>query len=78
MHNIKIGFNFDKHFLNQTYILASFNEDMSKVIFFLFFFISTFNNKGLDTQRFDPKTNYIYITRYKFCLSMYIKLKITL
>ena len=32
IHNFKIGFKFVKHFLNQTYILAVFNEALSKVI----------------------------------------------
>ena len=34
MHHFKIGFNFVKH-LNQPFILAVFNDEMSKVILFL-------------------------------------------
>ena len=34
MHNFKIGYNFAEHFLNQTYILAAFNEKASKAISF--------------------------------------------
>ena len=34
MYNFKMGYNFVKHFLNQTYILAVINEKASKVILF--------------------------------------------
>ena len=34
MHNFKIGFDFVQHFLNQTYILAVFNDKTSKIILF--------------------------------------------
>ena len=29
-----------------------------------------FNDKGLDTQKFDIKINYNYITQFKFCSSL--------
>ena len=54
MHNFKIGYNFVKHFFNQTYIVVVFNEKASKAI--LFGKINRLlrsNDTGLDTQRFD-------------------------
>ena len=61
-------------FLNQTYgyILAVFNGKSQKVI--LFSKINRFYDQwhmGLDTQRFYQKMNYNYITRFKFCLSLW-------
>ena len=67
MHNFQIGFDFVKHFLPQTYILAVFNEKGSKVILFKKNkSIFTFNDTGLDTQRFDKIINYNYVTLFKF------------
>ena len=67
MHNFPIGFDFVKQntFLNQTYILAVFNEKASAFIL-KNKSIFTFNDTRLDTQRFDQKINYNYITRFKF------------
>ena len=53
-------------FLNQTYILAVFNEKASKVIYLKNKSIFAFNDTGLDTQRFDQTIYYNYITRFKF------------
>ena len=43
-------------FYNQTYILSVFNDETSKMIF-LNKSIFTFNDTGLDSQRFDKKIN---------------------
>ena len=51
-------------FLNQTYVLAVFNSEMSKLILFLklyLFLRSMSNATGLDRQRFDQKINDNYI-----------------
>ena len=69
MNNFQIGFDFVKNFLNQTYILAVFNEKATKLKSDFILknkLIFTFNDSGLDTQRFDQKINYNYITRFKF------------
>ena len=39
--------------------------------------IFTFNDTGFDTQRFDKKMNYNYITRFKFGLFLYPLLILT-
>ena len=36
-----------------------------------------FNDTELDTHRFDQNMNYNYITRFKFCLSLYPLLILT-
>ena len=57
MHNFKIGFDFVIIFKTQTYLLAVFNDETSKVILFLKnVSIFTFKDTGLDTQRYDKKT----------------------
>ena len=57
-----------KKMLNQTYFLAVFNKKLSVKSDFILKnrSIFTFNDKGLDTQRFDKKINYTDITRFKF------------
>ena len=57
MHKFKIGYNFEK---------PVFNEKPSKMIIFLKISIFTFNDTGLDTQKFDQKMNYNYKSRFKF------------
>ena len=79
MHNFKIGFNFAKHyFLNQTYVLPVFNDKESKVN--LFWKINRFlrsRTSGLIHRDFIKKINNIFITRFKFCLSLYSLSKLT-
>ena len=58
MPNFKIGYNFAKHFFKLKSVRIDF--------FFLNKLIFTFNDTGLDTQRFDQKMNYKYTTRFKF------------
>ena len=56
MHNFKIGFNFVKHYLNQTYILALGNDETSKLI--LFSKINRFlrsTTQRVETQKLDKK-----------------------
>ena len=69
---LKSDLNLFETFLNQTYILAVFIGERSKVIlFYKNKSIFTFNDTGLDTHRFGKKMNYNYTTRFKFFLSLY-------
>ena len=61
MQNFKIGFKF----LIPTFILALFNGETAKFILRVKNkSIFTLNDTELDTDRFDKKMNYNYITKF--------------
>ena len=59
MHNFKIAINFVKHFLNQSYILAAFKNDRTKVVILKKYQLLCSTTQGLDTQIVDKKIIYI-------------------
>ena len=74
MHNFEIRFNFAKHFLNQNYVrvyLGCILQSVNRHFILKNKSIFTFNDTEIDTQRFDQKVNYNYITRFNFCLYPY-------
>ena len=76
MHDFKIGLIFVKDFLIQTYILAVFKGETLKVILFskLNRFLRSMTQGSIRT---DKKMDYNYITRLKFCFSLYPLLILT-
>ena len=79
MQLFEIGFKVIKNFLKSNlYILDVFNDNTTKVKFYFFnWLLHIYNDTGLDTQRFDQKINYNYITLFKFWLSLYPLLILT-
>ena len=68
MYNFKIDLNLFNTFFNQTYNLAVFNGERSKVILFLKInpFLRSTTQSSIRTDLI-KKINYNYITRFKFC-----------
>ena len=66
MQTLKSDLNLFKTFLIQTYIYWPYLKAV--ILFFLKLPVFTFKDTG---QRFDQKIYYIYLTRFKFCLSQH-------